>query len=156
LPVETVSNLMKQLLESQDLYRLAGGVHTSGLADGQDFRVIAEDIGRHNTLDKIAGRYLMQRMNLPRKVIATTGRISSEMLQKAARLGAAVVISRTSPTSLSIDMAERSGIALIGYARPDRFDIYTHPERIIIRDCPQQAADTGSAAVNVPGSGSIK
>jgi FdhD protein len=129
--VETVSHLMKQLLDSQDLYRLAGGVHTSGLADGKDFQVIAEDIGRHNTLDKIAGRYLMQRMDVSPKIIVTTGRISSEMLQKTARLGAAIVISRTSPTSLSIDMAERSGITLIGYARPDRFDIYTHPQRIV-------------------------
>jgi FdhD protein len=137
LRAETVVDLTKKLLETQDLYRLAGGVHTSGLADGQDFHVIAEDIGRHNTLDKIAGRYLMERMQLARKVIITTGRISSEMLQKAARLGAAIVISRTSPTSLSIDMAERSGITLIGYARTDRFDIYTHPERIVSAEFPK-------------------
>jgi FdhD protein len=146
LSAETVCQLIKQLLESQSLYRTTGGVHTSGLADGTDFRIIAEDIGRHNTLDKIAGRYLMDRMDLPRKIIVTTGRISSEMLQKAARLSADVVISRTSPTSLSIEMAERSGITLIGYARGDRFDIYTHPERIVADQVPAgQPAGSASA-----------
>lgn len=131
LSPETVLNLVNSLFETQDLYRLSGGVHTSALTDCQGTFISAEDIGRHNTLDKIAGKCLMQNIQLQRRVIITTGRISSEMLQKAARLGAAVLISRTSPTSLSINMAHRYGITLIGYARRDRFKVYTHHERIL-------------------------
>jgi FdhD protein len=128
---EQVFSLAAELLEGQDLYRRTGGVHTSALSDGERILITADDIGRHNTLDKIAGRYLLEGLYLERKVILTTGRVSSEMLQKAARLGAAVVISRTSPSSLSIQMAGAWGITLIGYARRNRFNLYTHPERIL-------------------------
>jgi FdhD protein len=93
--------------------------------------IAAEDIGRHNTLDKIAGRYIMERINPVRKIIVTTGRISSEMIQKAGRIGAGVVILRTSPSSLSVQMADELGITLIGYAQRDRFTIYAHPEGIL-------------------------
>jgi len=138
LPASHIASLIVQLFEAQQLYRDSGGVHTSGLSDGERIVVVAEDIGRHNTLDKLAGRYLMDSLSLPRKVILTTGRISSEMLQKSARMGAGIVISRTSPSSLSIESAERMGITLIGYARRNRFNIYTHPERILFPD-PQLA-----------------
>lgn len=128
---QTIHELINKLFESQDLYRQVGGVHTSALSDGHEIRVVAEDIGRHNSVDKLAGLCLLNDIVLPRKVLLTTGRISSEMLQKSARLGAAVVVSRTSPSSLSIDLAERLGVTLIGYARRDRFTVYTHPERLI-------------------------
>lgn len=127
-----INNLLAELFESQVLYRASGGVHTSALSDGERIRLQAEDIGRHNTLDKIAGKILLDPIDLPRKIIITTGRISSEMLQKSARLGASIVISRTSPSSLSIEMAERWGITLIGYARRNRFNVYTHSHRIIL------------------------
>lgn len=126
-----VGQLIGQLFENQQLYRRVGGVHTSVLSDGWRARVMAEDIGRHNSVDKIAGLCLLEGIRLRRKVLLTTGRISSEMLQKAARLGAAIVISRTSPSSLSIEYAEEWGITLIGYARRDRFNVYTHPGRIV-------------------------
>lgn len=131
LPASRVGDLIAQLFESQQLYRLAGGVHTSAISDGEKIIQIAEDIGRHNTLDKLAGYLLMNSVRLTHNVILTTGRISSEMLQKARRMGAWVVISRTSPSSLSIELAEAAGITLIGYARRNRFIIYTHPERIL-------------------------
>jgi FdhD protein len=124
--------LINQLFESQQLYRTSGGVHTSALCDGQRIQIVAEDIGRHNTLDKIAGRCLLEGISLPRRILLTTGRISSEMLQKSARLKASIVISRTSPSSLSIELAQKWGITLIGYARRNRFNIYTHPERILV------------------------
>jgi FdhD protein len=122
--------LISQLFESQALYRTTGGVHTSAVSDGEQIILTADDIGRHNTLDKLAGRLLLDGIQLPRKIILTTGRISSEMLQKANRMGAAVLISRTSPSSLSIELAQRFGVTLIGYARRNRFNIYSHPERI--------------------------
>jgi len=129
---ETIGLLVESLFESQELYRETGGVHTSALSDGEKVIVAAEDIGRHNTLDKIAGLCLMQELWPQTRILITTGRISSEMLQKAARMQAPILISRTSPSSLSIEMAERYGITLIGYARRDRFNVYSNLQRISV------------------------
>ena len=131
LPAGKIMALVQQLFEMQDLYRQVGGVHTSALSDGETICVAADDIGRHNTLDKIAGRCLIDGVELRQRILITTGRVSSEMLQKAARIGAGMVITRTSPSSLSVQMAETGGITLIGYARRDRFKVYTHAERIL-------------------------
>ena len=125
-----ISRLMAEFSHRQTLYRQTGGVHTSALSDGNQIVMVAEDIGRHNTLDKLSGRCLAESIHLARRIILTTGRVSSEMLQKAARMSAAIIISRTSPSSRSIEMAETLGITLIGYARHDAFTVYTHPERI--------------------------
>jgi len=130
IPPEAIGRLVESLFESQALYRETGGVHTSALSDGEKIVMVAEDIGRHNTLDKIAGLCLMNNVWPETRILITTGRISSEMLQKAARLQSPILISRTSPSSLSIEMAERYGITLIGYARRDRFNVYTHRPRI--------------------------
>lgn len=131
LPGERIGSLIERLSEAQELYRATGGVHSSALSDGEKIIFVAEDIGRHNTLDKIAGRCILEQVHLKKKIILTTGRISSEMIQKTGRIGAMMVISRTSPSSLSVQMADEMGITLIGYARRDRFTIYTHPERIL-------------------------
>lgn len=129
-PPEAIGRLVEMLFESQELYRETGGVHTSALSDGEKIVLVAEDIGRHNTLDKIAGLCLMNHTWPETRILITTGRISSEMLQKAARLSAPILISRTSPSSLSIEMAERYGITLIGYARTHRFNVYSNPQRV--------------------------
>jgi FdhD protein len=127
---ETIGRIVEMLFESQSLYRETGGVHTSALSDGERIIVSAEDIGRHNTLDKIAGLCLMKGIAPEKRILITTGRISSEMLQKAARMDVPILISRTSPSSLSIEMAERYGITLIGYARRHRFNVYSNPRRV--------------------------
>jgi len=121
---------MTQLLEAQTLYRRTRGIHCSAIFDGDHLSYIAEDIGRHNTLDKLAGMILLAPMISQSILVFTTGRVSSEMLQKSVRLGAIAVISRTSPTTLSIQMARRLGVTLIGYARRDQFQVYSHPERL--------------------------
>jgi FdhD protein len=136
-----ISQLVSWFFESQELYKKAGGVHTSALSDGIEILIAAEDIGRHNTLDKIAGYCLLNAMDPDRKLIITTGRVSSEMLHKAARIGASLLISRTSPTTLSIELAEKYGITLIGYARRDRFKIYSYPERILVDGKVEKKAD---------------
>ena len=127
---EAIGHLLEKFFEAQILYRETGGVHTSALGDGEKIVFAAEDIGRHNTLDKIAGLCLMNNLWPKTRILITTGRISSEMLQKAARIQAPILISRTSPSSLSIEMAERYGITLIGYARRDRFNVYSNGQRI--------------------------
>ena len=129
-PPEAIGHLVELLLEAQELYRTTGGVHTSALSDGEKLVFVADDIGRHNTLDKIAGLCLMNNLWPETRILITTGRISSEMLQKAARIQAPILISRTSPSSLSIEMADRYGITLIGYARRDRFNVYSNSQRI--------------------------
>ncbi len=131
LSASQVGELIARLFESQQLYRTAGGVHTSAISDGRRILRMAEDIGRHNTLDKLAGQVLLAGEGFSHQVILTTGRISSEMLQKARRMGAWILISRTSPSSQSIALAEKTGLTLIGYARRNRFTIYTHPQRIL-------------------------
>ena len=130
LKAEQIPSLLAMLDDDQTLYRQTGGVHTSVLSDGEKRILAAEDIGRHNTLDKLAGQMLLDGIQPNAGVILTTGRISSEMMQKAIRLGASVVISRTSPSSMSVELAEKAGITLIGYAKRHRFNLYTHGERI--------------------------
>lgn len=127
---EAALGMVEQLFESQELYRDTGGVHTSALSDGEKVILAADDIGRHNTLDKLAGMCLRQNIRPQNRILITTGRVSSEMLQKAARLETPILISRTSPSSLSIEMAQRYGITLIGYARRHRFHVYSHGERV--------------------------
>jgi FdhD protein len=129
---ETIGHSVEMLFEAQVLYRKTGGVHTSALSDGGKILLSAEDIGRHNTLDKIAGLCLMNDVWPETRILITTGRISSEMLQKAAQLNVPILISRTSPSSLSIEMAERYGITLIGYARKHRFNVYSNMQRIAL------------------------
>lgn len=128
---QKIIRMVSDLFEKQQIYRQVGGAHTSILSDGEGSFIMAEDIGRHNTLDKIAGRYILEQVDFGNKILITTGRVSSEMLQKAAKINASIVISRTSPSSLSVDMACKWGITLVGYARRDRFNIYSHPERIV-------------------------
>jgi len=128
-----INRLVEMLFDSQELYSQTGGVHTSALSDGDQVILSAEDIGRHNTLDKIAGIGLMENIWPEKRILITTGRISSEMLQKGVRMGAKVVASRTSPSSMSIELAEAWGITLIGYARRNRFNLYAAPERILLK-----------------------
>ena len=125
-----VTRLADELLARQELYGSTGGVHMSALSDGERFVAAAEDIGRHNTLDKVAGRCLLEDVAGPRRAIVTTGRVSSEMIQKARRIGVPLVVSRTSPTARSIELSERWGITLVGYARGDRFLAYANAGRI--------------------------
>jgi FdhD protein len=127
---EIITQSTEILLEEQTHYKMTRGIHCSMITDGNNLRYIAEDIGRHNTIDKLAGWMLQNPGNWKRKLIFTTGRISSEMLQKSAHIGASVVVSRTSPTMASIVTASDLNITLIGYARRNQFVVYTQPERI--------------------------
>jgi FdhD protein len=124
--------LLRALYEHSNLYRKSGGVHTSIFVDrdGVAPRLVAEDIGRHNTLDKLQGMALLDNIPTRGGVILASGRISSEMLFKAAIMGVSIVGSRTSPTNLALAVAERLNITVCGYVRQGSMNVYTHPARI--------------------------
>ena len=122
-----IGRLMSDLLAGQE----ARGIHRSGLADAERLLIVAEDVGRHNTLDKIWGYCLREEIETQERILLTTGRISSEMLGKAARMRVPVVVSRTSPTSLSVVLAEAWNITLVGYARRTSMNVYTGQERVL-------------------------
>ncbi|MFQ5575937.1 MAG: formate dehydrogenase accessory sulfurtransferase FdhD [Anaerolineae bacterium] len=121
--------LMGQLQAAANLYRRSQGVHTSALSDGTRLLAVAEDVGRHNTLDKIRGACLQQNIPTAGNILLTTGRVSSEMLHKAAGMQTPVIVSRTSPTSLSLALAQAWNITLIGYARGRRMRVYSGEHR---------------------------
>ncbi len=125
-----VIGLVQQLYQSAVLYQEARGVHTSALSDGHRLLLVAEDVGRHNTIDRLWGKALKQGIETHDRVLVATGRISSEMLNKAAKMGVPIVISRTSPTSLSVELARAWNITVIGYVRRNGFRVYSAPQRI--------------------------
>jgi FdhD protein len=127
---EEVLSLMKQLQDEMVLYRLCGGVHGSALSDTKNLLVVAEDLGRHNTLDKIQGECLLKGISTKERLLMSTGRVSSEMLLKAAKMEIPVVVSRHSITGSAVTLAHDLGIALVGHARGSRLSVYSHPERL--------------------------
>ena len=125
-----ILGLMRQLYRQGELYRATGGIHTSALSDGEKLLVVASDVGRHNTLDKIQGQCLLQGIDTRDRILLTTGRLSAEMLNKAARMQAPILVSRTSPTDLAVELARAWGITLIGYARGQQMHVYSGEERV--------------------------
>lgn len=120
-----------ELRAAETLYPITRGVHASALCTPEALLLLAEDVGRHNTLDKLAGKAMLERVDTAGCLIVTTGRISSEMLGKAAKLGVPVVASRTSPTSRSVALAQAWNITVIGYVRRDSLRVYSAPDRLV-------------------------
>lgn len=119
-----------KLREVATLYRQVRGVHTSLLLNERDILLSAEDVGRHNTIDKIAGMALDRHIETRDRILFSSGRISSEMANKARRLQIPIVVSRTAPTAMAVQLAQEWNICLIGYARRNTFRVYTHPQRV--------------------------
>jgi FdhD protein len=126
-----VQTLVNKLHENAVLFQNTGGIHSAALCAGDEILYFCEDIGRHNAVDKIVGLCLQNGVSLQDKILITSGRVSSEILIKMAKLGIPVLISRAAPTTLSIDLADTLGVTLLGFARGRRFNIYTHGERVL-------------------------
>ncbi len=139
VPVAQIIALMRELDYNAGLYRASRGVHTSALADSERLIVVAEDVGRHNTLDKIRGECLLANIPTRDRILLTSGRISSEMIAKARKMEVPMVVSRTSPTAMSVRLARQWGMTLIGYARAPRLRVYAGAERVLFDNETAQA-----------------
>jgi FdhD protein len=132
LEPEMLRRAFQKLQSPHSLYARSRGVHAAGLLNPETEELIAivEDVGRHNTIDKLTGCCLKHSIETRDRVLLVTGRISSEMMRKTATMGCPIVASRTSPTSLSVEMARAWNITLVGYVRQGSMRIYSHPERL--------------------------
>jgi FdhD protein len=127
---QVVFSRMKDLQGAARLYNQVRGVHTSILGNQERLLTSAEDVGRHNTIDKIAGKALKMGLSTRDCIVLTSGRISSEMLTKARHLEIPLVVSRTAPTSIAVRLAQAWNICVVGYVRQSRMQVYTHPWRL--------------------------
>jgi FdhD protein len=119
-----IFRLMGELALRAEAYRAHGGIHSAAVGDGLGLLLYAEDVGRHNTFDRIAGEALFRGIDLRGKLLVTSGRVSAEMVAKAVRLGIGLIASRTSPTDKAIRLCEEAGITLVGYLRGKSFEVY--------------------------------
>ncbi|WP_236913391.1 formate dehydrogenase accessory sulfurtransferase FdhD [Clostridium sp. Cult1] len=126
IEVANIKRLISKFNKKSELFLNTGGVHSCALCSANDIILFEEDIGRHNALDKIFGKALLEGIDTKDKIILTSGRISSEILIKSAKRQVPVIVSRSAPTSLSIELAEELGITLIGFARGQKMNIYTN------------------------------
>jgi FdhD protein len=117
--------------QESELFRLTGCFHSAALSDGKYILAFAEDIGRHNAVDKVIGHSLLHSIAFTGKFLLVSCRISSEIVSKGARWRIPVIASRAAPTDLAIEIAESSGITLIGFVRGEGMNIYTNPQRIV-------------------------
>jgi FdhD protein len=115
---------LKDLLARAEHYHASRGIHGAALTDGDELLLMAEDVGRHNAVDKIKGAALLRGIPTADRILLSTGRISSEMLLKAARMEVPLVASRTSPTEMAIGLAEQLGVTVVGYLRPGSLNLY--------------------------------
>ncbi len=123
--------LFRQFHKKSDLYNITGCIHSAAVSDGDYILVLGEDIGRHNAVDKVVGYCFLEDIPLHDKIMLVSGRLSSEMATKCAKWGIPIIASRTAPTALAINIAEKRGITMVGFMRGKRLNIYTHSRRIV-------------------------
>ena len=131
VPVEVISQFPDRLRATQTSFGETGGLHGIALfTTGGDLVTSAEDVGRHNAVDKVFGSLLLDDLPIPAGVLVVSGRVSFEIVQKAWLAGVPVIVAVSAPTSLAIDLAKQAGITLLGFVRGQSLNIYTHTARI--------------------------
>ena len=136
VPRAVILSLPDRLREAQAAFERTGGLHAAGLFEA-DGRLVAihEDVGRHNALDKLIGsRVLARELPLWDRILVVSGRVSFEIVQKAAVAGIPIVCAVSAPSALAIRLADRVGVTLVGFLRDDGFNVYTHDGRVDLRD----------------------
>lgn len=130
---DLIRSLPQTLRRAQDVFETTGGLHAAGLfaLDGR-LTMLAEDVGRHNAVDKVVGRRLLEdALPLDRSLLMVSGRTSFELVQKALLAGVPLIAAVSAPSSLAIELAEQAGVTLCGFLRGDTFNVYAHSERIV-------------------------
>jgi FdhD protein len=122
---------VKEFQHRSSIYANTHGVHSAALCDADGLHVFAEDIGRHNAIDKVFGRCLLEDIPTRDKIILTSGRVTSEILHKVARREVPVLVSISAPTNLGVDISDALGITLVALVRGGKMNVYTHEERIL-------------------------
>lgn len=125
-----ILSLCGELEKRSSLFQQTGGAHSAALCTRAGIVAFYEDIGRHNAVDKIFGRCFLEGTGFGDKILVISGRVSSEILIKAAKMGIPILVSRSAPTELAVNLALELGLTVVGFARGGRLNIYTHPERI--------------------------
>ena len=132
IAASVLGRLPEALRAAQSVFADTGGLHAAGLFTPEGRLVAArEDVGRHNALDKLIGWALGAEIVAAEHVIAVSGRLGYELVQKAVMFGAPILAAVSAPSSLAIELAERFGIAVAGFVRPPRMNLYTHAWRIL-------------------------
>ncbi|HEV7537061.1 MAG TPA: formate dehydrogenase accessory sulfurtransferase FdhD, partial [Acidimicrobiia bacterium] len=134
VPASVVVSLPDRLRKAQRIFEQTGGLHAAGLFDrAGKVAAVREDVGRHNAVDKLVGRSLLAgELPLSDKVLMVSGRVSFELVQKAAVAGLPVICAVSAPSSLAVEAAERLGLAVVGFVRGRGFNVYSHPERVAL------------------------
>lgn len=132
IPIQTCFALMKRLQEKSAAFKTTGGVHNAALCTPEELLIMRTDIGRHNALDKLYGHILINGISTADKIIAFSGRISSEVLLKVSKIGVGILLSKSAPTDLALQMANELNVTTVGFIRNNELNIYTHPERILL------------------------
>jgi len=131
ITVDQCFALVNQMQNSSLDFKVTGGVHNAALCTSDGMLIFRTDIGRHNALDKIFGYMIQNRISPADKVIVFSGRISSEVLLKVAKMGVGIILSKSAPTSLALELAKDLEITAIGFVRNSSMNIYTHPQRLV-------------------------
>jgi FdhD protein len=131
ITVEALETIFNEFQQKSELFRLTGCFHSAAISDGKRILAFAEDIGRHNAVDKVIGYSILHDIPFRAKLMFVSCRLSSEIVSKCLRWKIPIVASRSAPTDLAVEISETSGITLIGFVRGDRLNVYTNTQRII-------------------------